>query len=321
MRYVVIPNTALRVSQICLGSTDIGSVIPTAESFALLDEFIALGGNFIDTALVYADWIPGPRSTSEKAIGQWLKARGLRNQITIATKGGHPQLSTMHISRLSHAEITHDLAESLDHLQTDTIDLYWLHRDDPTIPVGEIVDILNEQVAAGKIRYFGASNWSIARIQAAIKYAARSGKQAFVANQPLWSLAAPNMDVHPDQTLVAMDQAGLEYHRRTGMAVIPYSSQAHGFFSKLAASGRAGVSQTDLTIFDNETNWKRLECIRELAHRYEVPINDIVLAYLISQPFPTIPIVGSKRIDQLHSSIKALDLTLTPGDLVFLETA
>jgi aryl-alcohol dehydrogenase-like predicted oxidoreductase len=321
MRYVVIPNTDLRVSQVCLGSTDFGSVIPAPDAFALLDEFVALGGNFVDTAHVYANWLPGPRSISEKTIGQWLRARGVRDQIVVGTKGAHPDMATMHVSRLSRAEIVQDLSESLDHLQTDTIDLYWLHRDDPAIPVGEIVDILNEQIEAGKIRYVGVSNWSIPRIQAALDYAQRSGKQAFVANQPMWSLAAPNMAKHPDKTIIAMDQDGIDFHRRTGMAVLAYSSQAHGFFSKLDAKGWDGVPKGDLTLFDNATNWKRLERIRELTQRYGVAINDVVLAYLLCQPFPTIPIIGSKRIEQLRSSLKAFEVPLTPDDVAYLEVS
>src|SRR5215467_4718468 len=118
MRYVAVPNTDLRVSHICLGSTGIGAEISVPDSFALLDEFVRLGGNFIDTAHVYSDWIPGTKSTSEKTIGQWLKARGIRDQLNIGTKGAHPELTTMHISRLSSADIVQDLAESLDYLQT-----------------------------------------------------------------------------------------------------------------------------------------------------------------------------------------------------------
>lgn len=318
MRYVTIPNTDLHVSQVCIGSTDLGSKVKAPETFALLDEFIALGGNFIDSAHVYA---PGTNSISEKTIGQWMRNRGNREQVFISTKGAHPDVSTMHISRLSRAEITQDLNESLEHLQTDRIDLYWLHRDDPAVPVSQIIDTLNEQVEAGKIRYFGASNWTISRIQSANAYAAQKGLGGFVANQPLWSLAAPNMDSHPDQTLVAMDQVGLDFHRKTGMAVMAYSSQAHGFFTKLDASGKANIPPADLTLYDNPTNLRRLERIRELASQHAVQINDIVLSYLLSQPFTTIPILGCKRVDHLHSSVKALELSLTPTEVSYLESA
>lgn len=319
MRYVLIPNTQLRVSQICIGSAEFGASISVPASAALLDEFVTLGGNFIDTAHIYSDWIPNTHGTSEKTIGAWLRASGMRDQMVMGTKGGHPALSTMHISRLSNAEIEHDLIESLDYLDTDYIDIYWLHRDDPAIPVAELVDILNEQVATGKIRYFGLSNWTSARIQSAWEYAASKGLDNVVANQLFWSLAYPTVENFPDKTIVAMDHTSLEFHRRTGMTVLAYSSQAHGFFTKIDRSGRSDISRGDLALFDNQTNMIRLERIRDLARRYQVPINDIVLAYLISQPFPTIPIVGCRRVEQVQSSVKSVGLALTTAELAYLE--
>ena len=319
MKYIDVPYTQLHVSQICLGSTDIGASISVRDSFALMDEFVARGGNFIDTAHVYSDWIPNTKSTSEKTIGQWLKARSNRNQIVLATKGAHPDLATMHVPRLSPAEIVQDLTESLDYLQTDVIDLYFLHRDHRSIPVGEIIDVLDEQVRAGRIRYLGASNWSIPRIQEAVDYGKRTGKHTLIANQPLWSLAVPNLALHFDQTLIAMDAAGMEFHRRTQMLAVAYSSQARGFFSKMDATGQRAIGKDDWVLFNNQANFKRLERCRELSRKHGVAINDVVLAYLLSQPFPTVPIIGSKRLDQLHSSLKALDLTLTPDELAYLE--
>ncbi len=319
MKRVTIPGTTLNVAPMCLGSTDIGAGIPAQDSFALLDQLIALGGNFIDTAHVYSDWISGTKSTSEKTIGQWLQSSGLRDQVVIGTKGGHPALSSMSVSRLSRAEIVQDIHESLDYLRTDVIDLYWLHRDDVTIPVGEMIDILAEQVQAGTIRYFGASNWTIPRIQAALDYSASKKIPSFVANQPMWSLAVPDMARHPDKTVVALDAAGIAFHRRTGMAVIPYSSQAHGFFSKLDTVGRSGIRAGELALYDSSINQQRFAAARELARRYGVSINEIALAYLLAQPFPTIPIIGSKNSDQLTNSFKAADLALTSDDLATLE--
>src|SRR5258708_9428063 len=165
----------------------------------------------------------------------------------------------MNGARLSRAEIAHDVDESLEFLQTDSIDLYWLHRDDSAIPVGDILGSLNEQVAAGKIRYFGCSNWKISRIQAAVDYAASKNIQGFSANQPMWSLATPNLDQLSDKTLVAMDSDATAFHGRTGMAVIPYTSQAQGFFTKLAASGRAGLSASVSKAYYNETNVRRVK--------------------------------------------------------------
>ena len=155
----------LHPSPICLGTADLGSAVNRSDSFALLDAYLDLGGNFLDTAKVYADWLPGERSTSEKLLGEWMRLRRNRQRIVLATKGAHPDLATMHLPRLSRAEIEADLHASLRHLQTDIIDLYWLHRDDPARPVEDILATLQDAVRAGKIRYFGCSNWRVERIR------------------------------------------------------------------------------------------------------------------------------------------------------------
>lgn len=321
MKYVSIPNTDLRVSQLCLGSAEFGAKLTQKDAFSLLDAFVAEGGNFIDTAHVYSDWIPNTKSTSEKFIGEWLQKSGMREDVMIATKGAHPLLTSMNVSRLSRDDIELDVHESLEYLQTERIDLYWLHRDDITIPVGEIIDALNEQVWLGNIRYFGCSNWTLSRIQEALDYSARNDAQSFVANQPLWSLAAADMKAIPDQTLVGMGDEGLEFHKRTQMAVIPYTSQAKGFFSKVERSGSAGLSDSDRKIYFSELNSRRLLRVQELAKKYSVSVNDIALSYLISQPFTTIPVVGCKTIEQLKSSVKAVDVRLTGEEVAYLEAA
>ncbi len=159
MLYAAIPNTTLAPSVLCFGTTMIGSTVDKAGSFQLLDAFVEAGGTFVDTAKVYADWLPGERSISEKTIGEWLRRSGKRSQVVLATKGAHPDLSAMQTGRLSRAEIIADLDASLRHLQTDVIDLYWLHRDDAEQPVADILATLESQVRAGKIRYYGCSNW------------------------------------------------------------------------------------------------------------------------------------------------------------------
>lgn len=287
MKTVLIPNTDLKVSPVCLGSTDIGAGVSTTDSFALFDAFVKLGGNFIDTAHVYSNWLPGPKSISEKTIGQWLKASGLRDQMVIGTKGAHPEIPTMHIPRMSPAEINQDVNESLEYLQIEQIDLYWLHRDAEAVPVGEIIDTLNEQVQAGKIRYFGCSNWSIERIKAALDYSAKKGVPSFVANQPQWSLADPDMNAIADKTICKLDDEGLAFHKRTNMALIPYSSQAKGFFTKLDKLGIDGVSAQDRKVYHHEPNIQRFVQVQELARKHGVTVNEIALSYVISQPFPT----------------------------------
>jgi aryl-alcohol dehydrogenase-like predicted oxidoreductase len=315
MRRVQIPATDLVVSPICLGTGGFGASTPEAESFALLDAFVAAGGNFIDSALVYSDWLPGPKSITEKTIGKWLQARGCRDQIVIGTKGAHPELTSMGVSRLAPADITGDVDKSLANLQTDVIDLYWLHRDDVNRPVSQIIDTLESLVRAGKIRCYGCSNWKIARIAEARDYAASRGIQGFSANQPLWSLAQANFENVPDQTTVDLAEDGIAFHRRTGMPVIPYTSQAHGFFTKMDAQGETALSKVDTAVYLNETNLRRLTQAQMLAREHHTTVGVIALSYLCSQPFVTVPVVGCKRLDHLAESLQAADLVL-PSDEV-----
>lgn len=316
MRYLVLPRTNLTVSVLCLGTDRFGTAIEQAQAFRLLDNFFAAGGNFVDTAHVYADWVPGaPKCASEKTIGRWLKAGNHRHEIVIATKGGHPDLATLDRPRLSRAELQRDLDESLTCLQTDSIDLYWLHRDDPSIPAGELIEWLHEQTVAGKIRCFGCSNWRAERIREAIDYAVAHDLPGFVANQPEWSLAVPNPSARTDPLLVPFDRAAFDLHRQTGLAVIPYSAQAKGFFSKLEAQGAEGLPEEYREAYDSETNRRRFERARRLAQKYAVSINQIALAYLLGQPFTTVPVIGSRTLEQLDDSLKAADLRLTPEEI------
>ena len=322
MRYVQLPGMDLNLSAVCLGTGGFGAGdVPEAKALELFDAFVALGGNFIDTALVYSDWLPGPRSMTEKLLGRWLQTRGLHGTVIVATKGAHPELHTMHIPRLSSAELISDIDQSLRNLQIERLDLYWLHRDDMKTPVSDIIDTLYGQAAAGKIRYFACSNWSVARIAEAQVYAEQHGIQGFVANQPLWSLAHPNFAAFPDKTLVMLDEEGLAFHRRNGFPLIPYSSQANGFFTKMETGGRAALSASVDAHYYNETNLRRLHVAEEIARRYGVSVGVVALSYLSSQKVVTIPVVGCKRLDHLHSSVSAADLILTEADLTSLEQA
>jgi aryl-alcohol dehydrogenase-like predicted oxidoreductase len=322
MKTVNIPDTDIHPSCLCLGTNRFGTVISRQDAFALLDAFVEMGGNFIDTAHVYADWIPGsPKSASEKTIGEWLKATGNRNHMVLSTKGGHPDLTAMHIPRMAKADITQDIDESLTYLQTNVIDLYWLHRDAPSVPVGGIIETLNEQVQLGKIRAFGCSNWRIERIMAANDYASKNDLQSFAASQIWWSLAQPNRTALSDsEKLVVFGPVEEEFHRRTRLAVVAYSAQGKGFFSKLERLGPSGLSKDDYSSFFNETNTDRWPRIKRLAKKYNVPLSHIALSYLISQRFVTIPIIGCRTLGQLRDSMAATNLVLTSEDLAFLTT-
>lgn len=319
MQITELSPAGLKVSVLCLGGGPLGSALDERDSFALLDAFVDAGGNFIDTAKVYADWLPGERSVSERTIGRWLRARNLRSHIVVATKGAHPDLATMHQPRLSPQEIVADLEQSLQHLHVETIDLYWLHRDDPQRAVEEIIDTLQAQVQAGKIRAYGCSNWRAGRIAAAQHYARRRGWSGFVANQMLWSLAAVANHTLPDPTMVAMDAALLDLHIDTHLPAIPYASQANGFFQRLAHDQLAGLNDASRRLYDTPQNRRRLQRVQTLAAETGLSITAIVLGYLRGQPFPTIPIIGCRTIAQVQDSCRAADVTLSAAQIAFLE--
>ena len=307
-----LPATDLNVSSLCFGTTEVGGALPAAGAETLLDAFVAAGGVFIDTAAVYSNWRPGERSASEKTIGRWMKKRGNRRQLVIATKGAHPDMATMHLPRSSPAEIVADLDDSLRHLQTDVIDLYFLHRDDPARPVEEALETLDRQMKLGKIRYFGCSNWRTDRIAAAQAYARRRGMPGFVANQTWWSLAQADLAHHPDDTVCAMDGAMWQFHQAGGMAVMAYSSQAGGYFQKVLA-GQPGQS-----LYASVENEARSRRVLELAAETGLTVTQVVLGYLLSQPFVTIPVVGCKTLAHLHDTLTAAEVTLTPAQCTWL---
>jgi aryl-alcohol dehydrogenase-like predicted oxidoreductase len=296
---------------LCLGTGDFGSKLDRTASWQLLDAFVGAGGNFLDTANVYGDWVPGAKSSSEKMIGAWLAERGNRDQIIVGTKGAHPLLSSMNVPRCAPADILHDIDQSLGHLQTDVIDLYWLHRDDPSRPTGEIIETLAGQVKAGKIRHFGCSNWRVERIAAANSYAAAHGLPGFVADQMLWNAAKLDVAALPDKTIVAMEPELYRYHAQTGLAAIPFSSQAHGLLQKLAEGRLDAIRASDNVVYPPTANQRRAIAVRTLAQEMGASITGIVLGYLQSQPFVTIPIIGSQTLTHLSDSLA--------GDGVWLE--
>ncbi len=319
MRYIDVPGTDLSLSAICLGTGALGSTIAEDDTFALLDTFVERGGNFLDTAKVYADWLPGERSVSEKTIGRWLCSRNAHGRVLVGTKGAHPELSTMHIPRLSREEIVSDLESSLRNLQTEAIDLYWLHRDDPARPVGEILETLHEQVEQGKVRYYGCSNWRAPRIRAAQVYAAQHGLRGFVADQMQWSLASADLGAAADSTMVVMDDELYAYHRDTALLAVPYSSQAGGFFQKLDAGQEDSLSRGARRTYDHRVNRTRWARIQELSRETGLTVTQLVLGYLLSQPFPTVPIAGCKTEAHLLDSLSAAEVRLTAQERLYLE--
>lgn len=322
VKYKNIKFTNLYPSEICLGSELFGSLVDSETSFRIMDMFVDAGGNFIDTAHSYADCYSEEKSISEKTIGKWLRARENRDKMIIATKGGYPVAD---MPRLSRQEIESDLNESLNFLQVDYIDLYWLHRDDVNRPVGEILHTMNEFVKSGKIRYFGCSNWKADRLLEAIKYAEKNGLKCFVANQMMWSLAIPNLEAISDKgyeckTLVAMNDELKRLHYETGLAAVPYFSQARGFFAKVADGKPEQLSEIGRLLFYSDENLRRLERAKKVSKELGKPVAAIILGYLMAQEITTIPIIGCRKIKYLTEALSATDLELNKDLLAYLES-
>ncbi len=317
-----IPNTELNVSRLCLGTASLGTSQSEADGHALLDRYLDLGGNFIDTARVYSDWIEGERGRVERIMGDWLrKSPGQRERFVLATKGMAYDWPEKAYNRVTYEYARMDIEKSLEALGVDEIDLYFLHRDSLTLSPEEIVDFLQVFIEEGKIRYLGVANWNAERLEAANAYAMKEGKHGFVVNQPQFSLASWNMNPMPDPTLFHVDKATYDYHLRENMAITPYSSQALGFFTKVL--GEVEVEQEALkkNRFYNETNLKVAEVVRELAEKKGCNANGIVLGYLVNQPVPIVPIVGCYNELQLDDSLRAVAVELTADELQALENA
>jgi aryl-alcohol dehydrogenase-like predicted oxidoreductase len=321
MNWIRLPFAGLEVSPLCLGAMPFGDTIGEKESFAVLDRFAALGGNFIDTARIYSDWKPGERRRSERILGDWLAARGGASGLVIATKGAHPFIESLGVPRTSAAELRDDLEGSLRTLRLDVVDLFWLHRDDPARPVEHFVDVLNGFLREGKIRAFGASNWTAARIRAAQDYARASGQAGFAASQPLWSLGWRRAAPPPFAGLVLFDLEAYRLHRETGLPVMPYTSQAHGFFSKLALPADRRPPGLETHAYHTPPNLAAAQVASELAAAKGASVNSIVLAYLRSRPFPVVPIIGCRTPEQVAGSAATLEVRLSASELLALEEA
>lgn len=308
---LTLPNTDLTVSRVCLGTDIAGTTVGEADFFDILDRFADGGGNFIDTANVYGRWLPHGLNCGEILIGKWLKSRGRR--LVIATKGGHYDLSTRR-SRINPTDLAFDLDSSLQSLGVERIDLYYLHRDDPSLPVGEIVEMLDPFVRAGKIGALGASNFDPARVEAANEYAAAHGMTGFsaISNQSSLARLNPGRNTNPDPTLWLCDDAELAFHRRTGLPLIPYQATARGYFAKLAA-GRE-ISPALSRAYDNPANREELARLIALSERTGLSVQTLSITEPVRRAgFPLIPVVGVSRKEHLADVLAAMaDLDRTP---------
>ena len=310
MRYRKLNQTDLEVSVICLGTVAFGTSVSKPQAFSQLDEFVAQGGNFIDTAHVYGDWGPGEKALSEKVVGEWMESRGYREKVVVSTKGGHPLLATMEVSRVNVEELETDLRGSLESLRSDTIDLYFLHRDNPQLPVAELIDWLECQKANGKVRYYGCSNWSLPRIMEAQRYAQSKGYGGFVCDQIQDSLADSNLAWMAKRQMVVADNSFDRYHRQSGMNFMAYMAVAGGYFSKKEAH----IPLPDQTreLYDLPQNEKMLEVMSTLK---PYSVNDFCYQYILQRPYPSIPVTAFTTLEQMRDTIQCCTKDM-PSELI-----
>ncbi len=306
MKTIKIPGLDKPVSILIQGSDYFRPSVYDKVS-SVLDRFFAIGGNTIDTAHVYCG------GESEVAIGQWMKERNNREDVVILTKGAHHDHNG---PRVNSEAITKDLFESLERLQTEYVDLYALHRDDPAVPVSEIIDALNVHIAAGRIKAIGGSNWTVKRLQEANEYAEANGLVGFTFSSPNLSLAKAKEPFWAG--CVSADESDLKWHEENQFPLLSWSSQARGFFTgRFTPEDR---SNADLVrVFYSDDNWERLRRAEKLAKEKGVSTIQIALAYVLNQPFPTCALIGAQNDEELHSCNEGSNIILTQEEVNWLE--
>lgn len=306
MKVQILKRTDLKVSAVCMGTGNFGEKLQEKEARYLLDTFADAGGNFIDTANVYCRWIQGNGNTSEQIIGKWLKESGRKSEVIIATKGGHYDFKAPEVSRVRKEEIRKDLEESLSTLGLDTIPLYYLHRDDSSISIDEILGWMEEFVAKGLIRYYAASNFTKERMMQAELYRIQNNWQGFCALSNQWSYAKRNLcdQTDLDPTLVIMQEEEIEWMKHAGLSLIPYTSTAQGFFEKL---DKDTLTETMKRAYLNEENLKKYEDLKNERLLTGISLYQLSIKKLMEQPFQVIPLGSFRNVEQLKEFIAVAD--------------
>ena len=290
-----IGTSDLEVSQLCLGGNTFGWTASAEESFAVLDKFVEAGGNIVDSADMYSVWKPGNTGgESETILGEWMKKRGNRSRMMIATKVG--MFSAR--SGLSAANIKVAAEESLQRLQSDYIDLYYAHTDDPKTPLEETLQAFNELVKAGKVRHIAASNYNQDRLAEALRISKTQGWASYVALQPHFNLL--EQDNFPERYRA--------FCICEGVGVLPYYGLARGFltgkYRPRAQVESARASHVEK--YTNDRGWATLAKLEEIAANHKTTMAAVALAWLRQQESIVAPIASARVVSQLE------DLLPTP---------
>jgi len=316
MKYGTLSSVDKPVARVVQGTTVLDPADPAA-SFALLDAFFELGGTTFDTAQSYLG------GDAERLLGRWMAERKNQDQVLVITKGCH---HTPDRQRVTPFDLTADLHDSLARLGLERIDLYFMHRDNPDVPVEEIIGTLNAHITSGKIGAIGASNWTVERIQAANRYAREHGMEPFVASSPNYSLA--DQIASPWANTVSISGPGnasaRAWYRTTRMPVLAWSSLAHGFLSGHFRSEQRGEPANDFECFVLQTygsndNFERLRRAEVLAEEKGVTVAQIALSFILEQQVDVYAITAGKNPQEFAANVAALDIALSRSELDWLD--
>lgn len=287
-------------TSIALGTLYFGTKIPLERCQELTDIYLSMGGNQIDTARCYASWLTGQDGDSEKAVGKVLKTYK-REDIFLGTKGGiMPRGYNATRGNLSRRNIEKDLYASLEALETDYIDLYWLHRDDFSFTAGEIVEMMNELLADGKIRYYGMSNWTAERLMEACSYAKEHGLQAPSASQIQYGLGIATPGSWGDMSVVCMNTEEYAAYQKLQLPLYAYSAQAEGYFPIYLQKGIEGLSEDTRKKYDSPENRKRAAVLKKLLEKKSFSLSWLMAEYVLRSPFPAVFILGGSNPERVR---------------------
>lgn len=300
------------VNKLVLGAGRLGDEKYKEECFNILDRYLDLCYNTLDVARSYEN------GRCEELLGEYIKNKK-RDDLVIISKGGFPlSRKEMYKTRLSKDEIQKDIDETLKALNTDHVDIYYLHRDDVSVPPEEHIEVANMLIKQGKVREIGASNWTCGRIQQANDYAVKNGLKPFTSSQINYSLALTTPALTGDITHVTMNDIEYQWYKETEFPLIAYSVQAKGFFSKLI-TGEELKPSGKLSYPSLKENMRRGERIRKLSEIKNVPIPALLIAYVISAGLNCAAIGGFSRVSQLDESLSGVELKLSEEEIKYLE--
>ena len=313
MKKRTLGKSGIEVSPLCLGGNVFGWTLDPQKSFTVLDEFLAAGFEFIDTADVYSKWVPGHEGgESEAILGRWLKERGNRKQVIVATKVGMEMGDGG--KGLSRAYILREVEASLKRLQSDYIDVYQSHQDDPNTPLEETMEAYAQLVKQGKVRAIGASNYKAERLTEALRVSTEQRYPRYETLQPLYNL------YDREEYETQLEPACVQH----GLGVIPYFSLASGFLTgKYRSEADLAKSQRGPGVkkYLNERGFRILSALDQVGQKYHSSPARVALGWLVARPSVTAAIASATNLDQLNGLAEGVKLELDEASIALLNEA